>query len=161
MLDVPIVGVAIIFCSVIASALAAGKSWIVRFDPVAFGILRPHMAFVLPENVLIVARTLQEKLIVHITTERTSQLGSTPIIITLRLRNGNSLTTFTGIDSRNGFFFIGMKRGHITLFRQKIVQGTFRASAPRQPGAFNGIFLHTSIGGCEVEIGDAFGPRTD
>src|ERR1035441_1267438 len=71
MLNIPIVSVTIVLGGVITSALAAGKSGSVRFDPVAIGILRPDMAFILTKNVFIIAGTFQEKLIVRVIAERT------------------------------------------------------------------------------------------
>src|SRR5882724_4990561 len=122
MLHIPIVGVAIIFSRIIPPALAAGKSGRVRLNPIAIGILRPDMAFVLAENIFVVGGSFQKQLIIGIIIHIASQLRRAPIIVTLRERDGHGLTAFETVNLRNGFGFAGLERRQITVFIEEIVE---------------------------------------
>src|SRR5258708_36367572 len=109
-----------------ASGLPAGKSWVVVCNPIAFGVLRPRMAFILTKDIFIIPRAFQEQLIIRRLAERTRQLCRAPIVITLRLGDRDGLAPFPRMNSSNRFLFSGTKSGHVAMFVQKIIQGTFR-----------------------------------
>src|SRR5260370_26530329 len=88
--------------------LPAGKSWFVVCNPIAFGVPRPRMAFILTEDIFIIPRAFQEQLIIRIIAERTRHLCGAPIVITLRLGDRDDLATFTRMNSTNRLFLSGL-----------------------------------------------------